>query len=141
MANVKLLQLKEQVLKFNNEVSVSKGLSVEIGVGPTLLVNDKDDTFAIQLQVVYKRSDDVVFIDYAMLAVFSAENWHNDMLSYGSELDKIKENATLKRAMDLSLGCVRGALAIRTMNTNLEGAYLPDLPVDGILENLSIKKV
>lgn len=141
MVNVRILQIKEQTIKLNNEVSISKGVSVQIGVAPVLLINDKDDTFALRIHVVYKTSEDVVLIDYAMLCVFSAENWKKEIAFVIDETNLIANNESLKRAMDLCLGCMRGALSVRTMNTKLEGAYLPDLPIEGVLSDLEVKHV
>ena len=140
MAQVRILQIKEQVIRLNNEVSISKGVSVQIGVAPVLLVNDKDDTFALRLQIVYKTSEDIVLIDYAMLTIFCVDNWKKEINTIDGTRS-IVNNEHLKRAMDLCVGCVRGALSVRTMNTKLEGTYLPDLPIENILSDLEIKHV
>ena len=140
MAELRILQFQEQELKLNNELDDYRQKSIQIGVAPVVLYTGEDDTFAVRLQVVYKVADDSqIIMDYAILMVFKSEGWKERVATYS--LDDIKNDHDVKHGIKLALGGARGAMAVRTVNTKMDGAVLPDFPIDDVLLNASVHKV
>ena len=141
MAEVRILQFQEQELKHNNELEDYRKKSIQIGVAPIVLYTGEDDTFAVRLQIVYKLADDSqIVLEYAILMVFKAEGWMDRLATYSTD-DDIKNDHDVKHGIKLALGGARGALAVRTVNTKMTGAILPDIPIENVLQNVTVHKV
>lgn len=141
MAEVRILQFQEQEMKLNNELEDYRKKPIQIGVAPIVLYTGKDDTFAVRLHIAYKLADDSqIIMEYAILMVFKAEGWKERLVAYSSEND-IKNDCDVKHGIKLALGGARGALAVRTVNTKMADAILPDFPIDDVLQNVTIHKV
>jgi hypothetical protein len=140
MAEIRILQFQEQGLKINNEVEDYRKKTIQIGVAPIVLYTGEDDTFAVRLQIVYKLADaPQIIMEYAILMVFKTEGWKERLTKYST--DNIKNDQDVKHGIKLALGGARGALALRTVNTKMAGAILPDLPIEDVLLNVTIQKV
>lgn len=140
MAEIRILQFQEQGLKINNEVEDYRKKTIQIGVAPIVLYTGEDDTFAVRLQIVYKLADaPQIIMEYAILMVFKTEGWKERLTKYST--DNIKNDQDVKHGIKLALGGARGALALRTVNTKMAGAILPDLPIEDVLQNVTIQKV
>ncbi len=141
MDNLRILQIHEQAFKVVNDIATdNKDMEIEIGVAPILLVNKKDDTFAIRLKVAYRLNKEIIFIEYAAMIVFMLEGLQQ-FISANVDLAKLKDAPMIKRALDIAVGTVRGAIAVRCMNTKLKGGCLPDLPLDKLISDLEVKSV
>lgn len=138
MAEIRILQFQEQELKINNELEDYRKKPIHIGVAPIVLYTGEDDTFAIRLQIVYKVVKQII-MEYAILMVFKTDGWKERLTKYS--IDEIKEDRDVKHGIKLALGGARGALALRTVNTKMAGAILPDLPIEDVLKNVTIHKV
>lgn len=138
MAEIRILQFQEQELKINNELEDYRKKPIHIGVAPIVLYTGEDDTFAIRLQIVYKVVKQII-MEYAILMVFKTDGWKERLTKYS--IDEIKEDRDIKHSIKLALGGARGALALRTVNTKMAGAILPDLPIEDVLKNVTIHKV
>lgn len=55
--------------------------------------------------------------------------------------DEIKNDHDVKHGIKLALGGARGALAVRTVNTKMMGAILPDFPIENVLQNVTVHKM
>lgn len=140
MAEIRILQFQEQGLKINNELEDYRKKQIQIGVAPIVLYTGEDDTFAVRLQIVYKLADaPQIIMEYAILMVFKTEGWKERLKKYST--DDIKNDQDVKHGIKLTLGGARGALALRTVNTKMAGAILPDLPIEDVLQNVTIQKV
>ncbi len=140
MAEIRILQFQEQCLKINNELEDYRKKPIQIGVAPIVLYTGKDDTFAVRLQIVYKLADEPqIIMEYSILMVFKTEGWKERLTKYST--DNIKNDQDVKHGIKLALGGARGALALRTVNTKMAGAILPDLPIEDVLQNVTIQKV
>lgn len=140
MAEIRILQFQEQCLKINNELEDYRKKPIQIGVAPIVLYTSKDDTFAVRLQIVYKLADEPqIIMEYSILMVFKTEGWKERLTKYST--DNIKNDQDVKHGIKLALGGARGALALRTVNTKMAGAILPDLPIEDVLQNVTIQKV
>lgn len=141
MAELRILQFQEQELKLNNELEDYRKMPIQIGVAPVVLYTGEDDTFAIRLQVVYKQADSSqIIMEYAVLMVFKTDGWMGRVAGYASD-EEIKNDYDVKHGIKLALGGVRGALAVRTVNTKMAGAILPDFPIEDVLRNVTVHKV
>lgn len=141
MAEVRILQFQEQELKLNNELEDYRKMPIQIGVAPVVLYTGEDDTFAVRLQVVYKLADNSqIIMEYAVLMVFRTDGWMERVSAFASDAE-IKNDYDVKHGIKLALGGARGALAVRTVNTKMAGAILPDFPIDDVLRNVSVHKV
>lgn len=141
MAEVRILQFQEQEMKLNNELEDYRKKPIQIGVAPIVLYTGEDDTFAVRLQIVYKLADDSqIIMEYAILMVFKVEGWKERLAAYSTDND-IKNDYNVKHGIKLALGGARGALAVRTVNTKMAGAILPDFPIENVLQNVTIHKV
>ena len=138
MAEIRILQFQEQELKINNELEDYRKKPIHIGVAPIVLYTGEDDTFAIRLQIVYKVVKQII-MEYAILMVFKTDGWKERLTKYS--IDEFKEDRDIKHSIKLALGGARGALALRTVNTKMAGAILPDLPIEDVLKNVTIHKV
>lgn len=138
MAEIRILQFQEQELKINNELEDYRKKPIQIGVAPIVLYTGEDDTFAIRLLIVYKFNEQII-MEYAILMVFKTDGWKERLSKYSK--DDIKEDHDVQHGIKLALGGARGALALRTVNTKMAGAILPDLPIEDVLKNVTIQKV
>lgn len=140
MAEIRILQFQEQGLKINNVLEDYRKKKIQIGVAPIVLYTGEDDTFAVRLQIVYKFADAPQNImEYAILMVFKADGWKERLTKYS--IDNIKNDQDVKHGIKLALGGARGALALRTVNTKMAGAILPDLSIEDVLQNVTIQVV
>lgn len=141
MAEVRILQFQEQELKLNNELEDYRKMPIQIGVAPVVLYTGEDDTFAVRLQVVYKLADNSqIIMEYAVLMVFRTDGWMKRVSAFASD-EEIKNDYDVKHGIKLALGGARGALAVRTVNTKMDGAILPDFPIEDVLRNVTVHKV
>lgn len=141
MAEVRILQFQEQELKLNNELEDYRKMPIQIGVAPVVLYTGEDDTFAVRLQVVYKLADNSqIIMEYAVLMVFRTDGWLKRVSAFASD-EEIKNDYDVKHGIKLALGGTRGALAVRTVNTKMDGAILPDFPIEDVLRNVTVHKV
>lgn len=141
MAEIRILQFQEQEIKLNNELDDYRKKHIQIGVAPVVLYTGEDDTFAIRLHIVYKLADDTqIIMEYAILMAFKVEGLKNRLAAYSTDND-IKSDDDIKCGIILALGGARGALAVRTINTKMAGAILPDFPIEHVLQNVTIHKV
>ena len=141
MADVRILQFQEQTMKLNNELDDYRKKTIQVGVAPIVLYTGKDDTFAVRLQIVYKLADDSqTIMEYAILMAFKAEKFNKRLATYSTD-DDIKNDYDVQHGIKLALGGARGALAVRTINTKMAGAILPDFPIENVLQNVTIHKV
>lgn len=141
MAEIRILQFQEQKLNLNNELEDYRKKPIQIGVAPVVLYTGKDDTFAVRLQIVYKLADDSqIIMEYAILMVFKVEGWMERLATYTTD-DEIKNDHDVKHGIKLALGGARGALAVRTVNTKMMGAILPDFPIENVLQNVTVHKM
>ena len=139
MAEIRILQFQEQGLKINNESEDYRKKPIQIGVAPIVLYTGEDDTFAIRLQIVYNLAGQII-MDYTILMVFKTEGWKERLTKYSTD-DDIKNDHDVQHGIKLALGGARGALALRTVNTKMAGAILPDLPIEDVLKNVTTHKV
>lgn len=139
MAEIRILQFQEQGLKINNELEDYRKKPIQIGVAPIVLYTGEDDTFAIRLQIVYNLAGQII-MEYTILMVFKTEGWKERLTKY-STYDDIKNDHDVQHGIKLALGGARGALALRTVNTKMAGAILPDLPIEDVLKNVTTHKV
>ena len=139
MAEIRILQFQEQGLKINNELEDYRKKPIQIGVAPIVLYTGEDDTFAIRLQIVYNL-DGQIIMEYTILMVFKTEGWKERLTKYSTD-DDIKNDHDVQHGIKLALGGARGALALRTVNTKMAGAILPDLPIEDVLKNVTTHKV
>jgi hypothetical protein len=138
MAEIRILQFQEQGLKMNNEFEDYRKKPIQIGVAPIVLYTGEDDTFAIRLQIIYNLNGQII-MEYAILMVFKTEGWKERLTKYST--DDIKNDHDVQHGIKLALGGARGALALRTVNTKMAGAILPDLPIEDVLKNVTTHKV
>lgn len=139
MAEIRILQFQEQGLKINNELEDYRKKPIQIGVAPIVLYTGEDDTFAIRLQIVYNLAEQII-MEYTILMVFKTEGWKERLTKYSTD-DGIKNDHDVQHGIKLALGGARGALALRTVNTKMAGAILPDLPIEDVLKNVTTHKV
>lgn len=139
MAEIRILQFLEQGLKINNELEDYRKKPIQIGVAPIVLYTGEDDTFAIRLQIVYNLAGQII-MEYTILMVFKTEGWKERLTKYSTD-DDIKNDHDVQHGIKLALGGARGALALRTVNTKMAGAILPDLPIEDVLKNVTTHKV
>lgn len=139
MAEIRILQFQEQGLKINNELEDYRKKPIQIGVAPIVLYTGEDDTFAIRLQIVYNLAGQII-MEYTILMVFKTEGWKERLTKYSTD-DDIKNDHDVQHGIKLALGGARGALALRTVNTKMAGAILPDLPIEYVLKNVTTHKV
>lgn len=139
MAEIRILQFQEQGLKINNELEDYRKKPIQIGVAPIVLYTGEDDTFAIRLQIVYNLAGQII-MEYTILMVFKTEGWKERLTKYSTD-DDIKNDHDVQHGIKLALGGARGALALRTVNTKMAGAILPDLPIEDVLKNVTTHKV
>ena len=92
----------------------------------------KDIKIGIRTEL-YEKTKDLIF-SYNVNAFYEVKEWKKILNEQTSE--NIKNLEEVEKMLEITIGYVRGSLAVQTKNTPIANLYLPILPIKDIQNNI-----
>ena len=106
---------------------------IKIGIRTELLCKKNTDVVVISFLLKYEKTKDLIF-SYNVNAFYEVKEWKKILNEQTSE--NIKNLEEVEKMLEITIGYVRGSLAVQTKNTPIANLYLPILPIKDIQNNI-----
>ena len=137
MNNIFFIKAVEGNFSYNRSLNYdSKGFTKDIEVGVKSVMNfmDKDQIIINTTYVKYKKEDEDI-LSYEVSFLFKINEWPKDIKFTEEDL---KNQELTKTITNISIGYIRGSLAMQAKNTPVAAYYLPILSIDDVVRNSTI---
>lgn len=137
---INILNITDAKFELNEQTVPNKLSSIGVAMRSILMYRDASEAVGLQLSVEFENNEtNESILKYGLLVTFGINK--SELFAKGESRAGVITSPLTLRMLDLTAGALRGTLALKTKESKLKNAILPDIKIEDLAQTLLIEKV